>query len=60
MAIQSGADVKAVQRMLGHASASMTLDLYGHLWDAGLDDVAQRMGTYERADLRLVHDSAGA
>ena len=40
LAIASGADVKAVQRMLGHKRASMTLDTYGHLWDAGLDDVA--------------------
>jgi integrase len=43
LAISSGADVKAVQRMLGHASAKMTLDLYGHLWDRSLDDVAMRM-----------------
>jgi integrase len=27
-AIAAGANVKAVQRMLGHASASMTLDVY--------------------------------
>ncbi|XSS45953.1 tyrosine-type recombinase/integrase [Propionibacteriaceae bacterium Y2011] len=40
LAIASGADVKAVQRMLGHATAAMTLDLYSHLWDRGLDDVA--------------------
>lgn len=43
LAIASGADVKVVQRMLGHASAAMTLDRYGHLWDHGLDDVASRM-----------------
>lgn len=43
LAIASGADVKAVQRMLGHESAAMTLDLYGHLWDRALDDVAARM-----------------
>ena len=42
-AIADGADVKAVQRMLGHKSAKMTLDLYGHLWDEGLDLVADRM-----------------
>ncbi|MDN5977426.1 tyrosine-type recombinase/integrase [Acidipropionibacterium jensenii] len=40
LAIASGADVKAVQRMLGHKSARMTLDLYGHLWDSALDLVA--------------------
>lgn len=43
LAIASGADVKAVQRMLGHASAAMTLDVYGHLFDRALDDVAARL-----------------
>lgn len=43
LAIRSGADVKMVQAMLGHASAAMTLDLYGHLWPSALDDVAARM-----------------
>lgn len=43
LAIRSGADVKVVQTMLGHKSAAMTLDIYGHLWDKGLDDVAKRM-----------------
>jgi integrase len=42
-AIADGADVKAVQRMAGHKSAKTTLDVYGHLWDAGLDDVSRRM-----------------
>lgn len=41
--IASGADVKTVQAALGHATAKMTLDLYAHLWDAGLDDVADRL-----------------
>lgn len=40
LAISSGANVKAVQRMLGHASASMTLDTYADLFDDDLDDVA--------------------
>lgn len=43
LAITSGADVKVVQRMLGHASATMTLDLYGHLYGDRLDEVADRM-----------------
>lgn len=30
--IAAGADVKAVQTILGHASATMTMDLYGHLF----------------------------
>lgn len=40
--IAAGADVKVVQRRLGHKSAAMTLDLYGHLWDRALDDVRDR------------------
>lgn len=47
LAIASGADVKIVQRMLGHASATMTLNTYGHIWETGVDDVARRMGGYE-------------
>lgn len=30
LAIANGADVKVVQQMLGHSSATMTLDTYGH------------------------------
>jgi len=43
LAIASGADVKVVQRMLGHASAAMTLDQYGHLFGDRLDEVADAM-----------------
>ncbi|HWT48024.1 MAG TPA: hypothetical protein VN255_05405 [Mycobacterium sp.] len=31
-AFASGADIKAVQARLRHASAKTTLDTYGHLW----------------------------
>jgi len=43
LAVASGANGIHVQRMLGHASASMTLDVYSGLFDAELDDVAVRM-----------------
>ncbi len=43
LAIASGADVKVVQQMLGHKSATMTLDLYGHLFEHRLDEVASAM-----------------
>lgn len=43
LAVHSGASVKSVQRMLGHASAALTLDLYAGLFDQELNDVAQRM-----------------
>jgi hypothetical protein len=38
------ADPKVVQRVLGHASASMTMDLYGHLVDANLWEAARGIG----------------
>lgn len=40
LAIQSGAHVKALQRMLGHSSAAVTLDVYSGLFDSDLDAVA--------------------
>lgn len=43
LAIASGADVKVVQEMLGHKSATMTQDLYGHLFPDRLDAVADAM-----------------
>lgn len=43
LAIASGANVKAVQSMLGHASAAMTLDRYSHLFDDALDSLADRL-----------------
>jgi integrase len=42
-AVASGANVKAVQKMLGHASAAMTLDVYTDLFDDDLDAVAVRI-----------------
>lgn len=41
IAIHAGANVKAVQRMLGHKSAAMTLDTYADLFDSDLDYVAE-------------------
>ena len=43
LAVQSGANVKAVQRMLGHKSAAMTLDVYTDLFDDDLDALALRL-----------------
>jgi len=43
LAISAGANVKAVQRMLGHASAAMTLDTYSDLFDDDLDAVANAL-----------------
>ena len=40
----AGADPKVVQRVLGHATASMTMDLYGHLVDGNLWQAARMVG----------------
>ena len=40
MAVSAGANVKAVQKMLGHASAAMTLGVYADLFDDDLEAVA--------------------
>ena len=40
LAVSAGANVKAVQKMLGHASAAMTLDIYTDLFDDDLEAVA--------------------
>ncbi|WP_052956907.1 tyrosine-type recombinase/integrase [Mycolicibacter heraklionensis] len=42
--ISSGANIKVVQRQLGHATAAMTLDRYGHLYDADLTRAADELG----------------
>lgn len=52
LAISAGANVKAVQRMLGHASAAMTLDVYADLFDDDLDAVAVALN-HARGDSTL-------
>jgi integrase len=42
--IKAGANIKVVQRQLGHATASMTLDRYGHLYKDDLDEAAKAVG----------------
>jgi len=50
LAISAGANVKAVQRMLGHASAAMTLDTYADLFDDDLDAVSEGLdAAYEKS-----------
>jgi integrase len=54
LAVAEGANVKAVQRMLGHASAAMTLDVYADLFEDDLDQVADRL---DQAAARASADS---
>jgi integrase len=57
LAVSSGANVKAVQAMLGHASAAMTLDTYADLFDDDLDAVADRLDAVVRKARGLLADS---
>ena len=43
LAVSAGANVEAMQRMLGHASAAMTLDVYSGLFDDDLDGVTAKL-----------------
>ena len=56
LAIQAGANVKAVQRMLGHATATLTLDRYGHLFDDDLDRLADALAETRADALRTDED----
>lgn len=40
LSVSAGANVKSIQRMLGHAKASMTLDTYAELFEEDLDSVS--------------------
>lgn len=44
LAIHAGANPLVVQRMLGHASAAMTLDVYADLFESDLAVVAEKVG----------------
>jgi integrase len=52
LAVSSGANVKVIQRQLGHKSASVTLDVYSDLFDTDMDAVAQAF------DLECAHKCA--
>lgn len=40
LAVSAGANIKSLQKMLGHARASMTLDTYAELFDDDVESVA--------------------
>lgn len=46
VAIASGADIKSVQSLLGHATAAFTLDVYAHTSEAMMKDTANRIQSY--------------
>jgi Phage integrase family len=59
LAVSSDANVKAVQRMRGHAKASMTLDVYADLFDDDLDIVADRLAQAIRSTAKQTRAEAG-
>ncbi|WP_127817860.1 site-specific integrase [Microbacterium sp. CPCC 204701] len=58
LAVQSGANVKTIQRMLGHTSAAMTLDVYSDLFEDDLDAVSAALDrAAAKAGVRALFDS---
>lgn len=55
--ISAGANVKAVQTMLGHKSAALTLDTYADLFPDNLEAVAEAI---DAAVLALLKSTADA
>lgn len=43
LAIRAGANIKSLQNMLGHESAALTLDRYGHLYGSDVEAVGVAM-----------------
>ena len=41
--IRAGASPKTVQTVMGHSSAAFTLDVYGHIFEDDLDDLAENL-----------------
>lgn len=63
IAIAAGASVKLVQRMVGHASAAITLDVYAGLFEQELATISQRVSEYvkrERQPPPSPQDDGGA
>ncbi|MCW4464631.1 tyrosine-type recombinase/integrase [Glutamicibacter sp. MNS18] len=53
LAISAGANIKVVQRIAGHKSATMTLDVYGDLFEDDLNESAARLDVQLREVLGL-------
>lgn len=50
MMIASGWSVLQVSKQLGHANATMTLNVYGHLWPDSFQDAVAKMDAYLAQD----------
>jgi integrase len=54
--ISQGAHIKAVQNHLGHSSIQVTLDHYGHLYEADLEQLAAGLDATYQQTLRRVSE----
>jgi len=60
LAIQEGASVVAVARLLGHESAATTLNHYAGLFPTDLDDIATRLDAAARLTIASQRESSDA
>jgi site-specific recombinase XerD len=51
LAIQAGANIKALQNMLGRESAGLTLDRYGHLYGSDVEAVGVAINELQLASV---------
>jgi integrase len=57
MAIAAGANIKVLQKLMGHKTATLTWDRYGHLYPDDLDAIADAFdeaATATAGDLRAI------
>lgn len=55
LAIRQGAHPKAIQSRMGHATITMTMDTYGHLFPGVDEDLARGLEAFEPQGVRVVH-----
>ena len=58
MLLASGANVKAVSARIGHASASMTLDVYGHVMPGEDEELAEMSAALLPSDTKILRRDA--
>lgn len=57
-AIAAGANPKLVQRMLGHKDASITMNVYAHLWEDDMDQVMDAVSEHRNSALNRAPEAA--